>query len=146
MGEDNKTTEMVAYIDGNPITVPAELPEATLAQLVEISPAQAASVAAASLELKTDPEAVARLLLAATDAWRAILLAFEPVAAAFKEWLQSIGAAVGAEEELETALRWATMDNRPLYNRYRHTKKQRIRKKYAKRILAWYREEVLPRG
>ena len=34
--------------------------------------------------------------------------------------------------------------NRPLYNRYRHTKKKRIRKKYAKRILEWYRTEVAP--
>ncbi len=31
----------------------------------------------------------------------------------------------------------------PLAYRYRHTKKKRTRKKYAKRILAWYREEVL---
>lgn len=36
------------------------------------------------------------------------------------------------------------VDNRPLYNRYRHTKKKRIRKKYAKRILEWYRTEVAP--
>lgn len=32
--------------------------------------------------------------------------------------------------------------NRPLAARYTH-KKKRIRKKYAKRILAWYREEIL---
>ena len=41
--------------------------------------------------------------------------------------------------------RWIRkVDNRPLYNRYRHTKKKRIRKKYAKRILEWYRTEVAP--
>lgn len=51
---------------------------------------------------------------------------------------------VAAQQEMETALRWASVDNRPLYNRYRHTKKKRIRKKYAKRILEWYRTEVAP--
>ena len=39
--------------------------------------------------------------------------------------------------------RWAEVANRPLAARYHRTKKKRIRKKYAKRILAWYREEVL---
>ena len=39
-------------------------------------------------------------------------------------------------------LRWARCCNRPLYNRYTHTKKKRTRKKYAKRILEWYRTEV----
>lgn len=48
-----------------------------------------------------------------------------------------------AEEEPTEAMRWASVYNRPLAYRYRHTKKKRTRKKYAKRILAWYREEVL---
>ena len=47
------------------------------------------------------------------------------------------------EEEFRKALRWAEAANRPLAARYHHTKKKRIRKKYAKRILAWYREEIL---
>lgn len=58
----------------------------------------------------------------------------------FCRWIQQ----VAAQQEMETALRWASVDNRPLYNRYRHTKKKRIRKKYAKRILEWYRTEVAP--
>ena len=45
--------------------------------------------------------------------------------------------------EMEKALRWAEAANRPLAARYHRTKKKRIRKKYAKRILAWYREEIL---
>ena len=57
---------------------------------------------------------------------------------------QQVAAEVAAQQEMETALRWASVDNRPLYNRYRHTKKKRIRKKYAKRILEWYRTEVAP--
>ena len=59
-------------------------------------------------------------------------------------WIQQVAAEVAAQQEMETALRWASVDNRPLYNRYRHTKKKRIRKKYAKRILEWYRTEVAP--
>lgn len=58
--------------------------------------------------------------------------------------IHEITAGVAAQQEMETALRWASVDNRPLYNRYRHTKKKRIRKKYAKRILEWYRTEVAP--
>ena len=50
---------------------------------------------------------------------------------------------IQARNELKTAVRWASAYNRPLAYRYRHTKKKRTRKKYAKRILAWYREEVL---
>ena len=62
----------------------------------------------------------------------------------FCRWIQQVAAEVAAQQEMEMALRWASVDNRPLYNRYRHTKKKRIRKKYAKRILEWYRTEVAP--
>lgn len=55
---------------------------------------------------------------------------------------QGVGGLLGALEFRE-AMRWASVYNRPLAYRYRHTKKKRTRKKYAKRILAWYREEVL---
>lgn len=62
----------------------------------------------------------------------------------FCRWIQRVAAEVAAQQEMEMALRWASVDNRLLYNRYRHTKKKRIRKKYAKRILEWYRTEVAP--
>ena len=62
----------------------------------------------------------------------------------FCRWIRKVAAEVAAQQEMETALRWASVDNRPLYNRYRHTKKKRIRKKHAKRILEWYRTEVAP--
>lgn len=94
-------------------------------------------------ELRIDPEQAARLVASMTAAWQAVVLAVEPVAAAFSAWIRSVADAIAAEEELETALRWASCDNRPLFNRYRRTKKKRIRKKYAKRILAWYREAGL---
>lgn len=62
----------------------------------------------------------------------------------FCRWIQQVAVEVAAQQEMEMALRWASVDNRQLYNRYRHTKKKRIRKKYAKRILEWYRTEVAP--
>ena len=57
--------------------------------------------------------------------------------------LARVWAACREALEFQEAMRWASVYNRPLAYRYRHTKKKRTRKKYAKRILAWYREEVL---
>ena len=68
------------------------------------------------------------------EAWAQIAMTIEAMAPAFCRWIRKVAA----------ELRWASVDNRPLYNRYRHTKKKRIRKKYAKRILEWYRTEVAP--
>lgn len=58
-------------------------------------------------------------------------------------WEEAVAAQIEEKHELETALRWASCYYRPAFNRYRHTKKKRTRKKYEKKILAWYREEVL---
>ena len=69
----------------------------------------------------------------------AVYMDGQPVGIAYGE-IQEIS--LVAEEPAE-AMRWASVYNRPLAYRYRHTKKKRTRKKYAKRILAWYREEVL---
>lgn len=78
------------------------------------------------------------------------------VAKAFRDKLEAAGISYHKLLALEEARRdmndlahhillgWESVDNRPLYNRYRHTKKKRIRKKYAKRILEWYRTEVAP--
>lgn len=146
MGEDNKATGMVAYLEGQPVgKIPETLPDLALAPdaTAEVSPLHAALSSLSTAEIRIDPEAAARLVSSVKEAWQGILLAFEPVAEAFQEWIRSIAAEVAAHEEKEKALRWASIGNRPLYNRYRHTKKKRTRKKYAKRILAWYREEVL---
>ena len=64
------------------------------------------------------------------------------VAEKFSRIAQRIAAELEATHELQTALRWAAVYNRPLYERRRRTKKLRIRKKYEKRILAWYRAEI----
>lgn len=61
----------------------------------------------------------------------------------FAKWITAVAAQIEAKHELETALRWASCYYRTAFNRYRHTKKKRTRKKYEKKIQAWYREEVL---
>ena len=81
---------------------------------------------------------------ALAKAAEAVTVTFNVAAEAFGKWIRAIAGAVEAQHEMETALRWASVDNRKLYNRYRHTKKKRTRKKYAKRILEWYRTEVAP--
>lgn len=84
----------------------------------------------------TLPEKVAEAM---AEGFRAICIAIEEAAAA----VTKIWGAIQAAEEFRKALRWAEAVNRPLAARYHRTKKKRIRKKYAKRILAWYREEIL---
>lgn len=95
-------------------------------------------------EITVDPEKVAAAAETLRKAWAGIMTSFEVAAEAFGKRIRSVAAGVEARHEMKTALRWASVDNRPLYNRYRHTKKKRIRKKYAKRILEWYRTEVAP--
>ena len=91
-----------------------------------------------------DAEKLVEAVNTVSAVWRGIVRAIEEVAGSFGAWLQTVAAEVEAQHEMETALRWASVDNRKLYNRYRHAKKKRIRKKYAKRILEWYRTEVAP--
>ena len=124
MGEQNTGTAAV-YLDGKPLGAIGEL------ELSELEPGVTAERAA---------EACRKL----GEAWAQATMTIEAVAPAFCRWIRKVAAEVEAQHEMKTALRWASVDNRPLYNRYRHTKKKRIRKKYAKRILEWYRTEVAP--
>lgn len=120
MGNENESTPAAVYLDGKPLA----------ADMVKVP------------EITIDPEAAARLVSSLSAAWQSAVLSFEAVADGFAKWIRKTAAEVEAAHELETALRWASIDNRPLYNRYHHTKKKRIRKKYAKRVLEWYRTEV----
>ena len=95
------------------------------------TPAAAWKNTATLPEITVDPEKLAAAAETLRKAWAGIMASFEVVAGE-------------AQHERETALRWARCYNRPLYNRYTHTKKKRTRKKYAKRILEWYRTEVAP--
>ena len=124
MGEQN-TSAAAVYLDGKPLGAIGEL------ELSEPEPGVTAEQAA---------EACRKL----GEAWAQAAMTIEAVAPAFCRWIRKVAAEVEAQHEMKTALRWASVDNRQLYNRYRHTKKKRIRKKYTKRILEWYRTEVAP--
>lgn len=76
-------------------------------------------------------------------AWNNVARTMEAAADVFTNWIRSVAEQIEEKHELETAMRWASCYYRPAFNRYRHTKKKRTRKKYEKKILAWYREEVL---
>lgn len=124
MGEQN-TSAAAVYLDGKPLGAIGEL------ELSEPEPG-------------VTEEQAAEVCRKLGEAWAQATMTIEAVAPAFCRWIRKVAAEVAAQQEMETALRWASVDNRPLYNRYRHTKKKRIRKKYAKRILEWYRTEVAP--
>lgn len=140
MGPDEMSaTQAVAYIDGQPVQCGGEiaLPEFTAGQVMD--PADPVPVDMPGYSITIDIYKVGVAAKVLTEAWNTFAVRLkEAVKALGKTW-----AAIAVAEEFRKALRWAEAYNRPLANRYHHTKKKRIRKKYAKRILAWYREEIL---
>lgn len=131
MGPDGKDTAKAAiYIDGQPVQYAGEI---TLPEQVE----RPAPPLLASMGFTMEQANEAARYLA--EAFRIFC---DQLAEAARTVADAWGAIVAAEE-FRKALRWAEAANRPLACRYHRTKKKRIRKKYAKRILAWYREEIL---
>lgn len=131
MGPDGKDTAQAAiYIDGQPVQYAGEI---TMPEQVE----RPAPPLLASMGFAMEQANEAARYLA--EAFRVFC---DQLAEAARAVADAWGAIVAAEE-FRKALRWAEAANRPLAARYHRTKKKRIRKKYAKRILAWYREEIL---
>ena len=131
MGPDGKDTAQAAvYIDGQPVQYAGEI---TLPEQVERPAPPLLSSMGFTMEQANEE---ARYL---AEAFR---IFYDQLAEAVRAVADAWGAIVAAEE-FRKALRWAEAANKPLACRYHRTKKKRIRKKYAKRILAWYREEVL---
>lgn len=131
MGPDGKDTAQAAvYIDGQPVQYAGEI---TLPEQVERPAPPLLSSMGFTMEQANE---AARYLV---EAFR---IFYDQLAEAVRAVADAWGAIVAAEE-FRKALRWAEAANKPLACRYHRTKKKRIRKKYAKRILAWYREEVL---
>ena len=131
MGPDGKDTAQAAvYIDDQPVQYAGEI---TLPEQVERPAPPLLSSMGFTMEQANE---AARYL---AEAFR---IFYDQLAEAVRAVADAWGAIVAAEE-FRKALRWAEAANKPLACRYHRTKKKRIRKKYAKRILAWYREEVL---
>ena len=139
MGPDEKDTgPLTVYMDGRPVGIAGgEIPEISLTaeEPVEAVPSAAFSGGSVTITLEQASEAMKSLAWA----WDAICMAIDEAGKAMTRVWQAARVAL----EFQEAMRWASVYNRPLAYRYRHTKKKRTRKKYAKRILAWYREEVL---
>lgn len=131
MGPDGKDTAQAAvYIDGQPVQYAGEI---TLPEQVERPAPPLLSSMGFTMEQANE---------AAHYLAEAFRIFYDQLAEAVRAVADAWGAIVAAEE-FRKALRWAEAANKPLACRYHRTKKKRIRKKYAKRILAWYREEVL---
>ena len=122
----------MAYIDGQPVEVPLKPIQVTVAHVEdgEIIPDtpdfSAGGVSAAD---------AADTLATASKAWADISITMEMAAEGIQEFFHAMVLAV--------AVRCAMVLEPAMAHRYLHTKKKRIRKKYEKRIMAWYREVFL---
>ena len=132
MGHETSGGTYVAYIDGRPVEVPLKPIQVTVAHLEdgEIIPDtpdfSAGGVSAAD---------AADALAAASKAWADISITMEMAAEGIQKFFHAMVLAV--------AVRCAMVLEPAMAHRYLHTKKKRIRKKYEKRIIAWYREVFL---
>lgn len=117
MGEESKTEEMTVYMDGRPFQVNGPLPEIS---------------AGISAEQLTEATAYISTI------WNGITATICNAAEGLREFFTTLAWAL----ELRAAIHWAETYNPRLVHFYQHTKKGRIRKKYAKRIMASYREAL----
>ena len=136
----------MAYIDGQPVEVPLKPIQVTVAHVEdgEIIPdtpdfsAGGVSAADAADALATVSKAWADISITmemAAEGIREFFHAMEPAAEGIQKFFNAIVLAV--------AVRCAMVLEPAMAHRYLHTKKKRIRKKYEKRIMAWYREVFL---
>lgn len=116
MGPESSGGQMVAYLDGKPMEIGQELPE--------ITPVY--SVGGVSVEEVT--AAAERL----AEVWGGLSMTMEVAADGILAFMYSV--------ELGMAINLARILEPDMASRYIHAKKKRIRKKYEKRIMAWFRE------
>ena len=116
MGPENSGGPVVAYLDGQPVEIGQDLPE--------ITPDYSAGGVSA--------EDAAEAMAAASKAWADVSITMEVAAENLRAFFYSM--------ELALAVHLARIFKPELVRRYQHTKKKRTRKKYEKRILAWFGE------
>jgi len=119
MGPKNSGSQFVAYIDGQPVEIGQPLPEITPDYSMGGVFAEEASAAMAT----------------ASKVWADLSITIEVAAEGMQEFFRAI--------ELDTAVHFARVLEPAMAHRYLHTKKKRTRKKYEKRIRAWFREVFL---
>ncbi len=115
-GPDSNSGPKVAYLDGQPVEIGNPLPE--------IAPDYSAGGATA----EEADKAAERL----AEIWGDMSITVEVAAEDLERVIYSI--------ELALAIHTARIFKPELARRYLHTKKKRTRKKYEKRIAAWFRE------
>ncbi len=135
MGPENNNGPVVAYMDGQPVEMAGETLQFTVAHMEggEIVP-DTPDISAGGVSVADITAAIGTM----SKAWAAVSVVIEEAARAVRQIVRQLARAW----EFQQAMKWAEAYNRPLANRYHHTKKKRTRKKYAKQILAWYWEEV----
>ena len=116
MGPDSNSGPVVAYIDGQPVKIGHPLPE--------ITPDYSAGGVTVE-EATTAAERLAAI-------WGDMSVTVEVAAEGLRAFFYSM--------ELGMAMNLARIFEPELVRRYQHTKKKRTRKKYEKRIMAWFRE------
>lgn len=119
MGPENSGGPFVAYIDGQPVEIGQPTPE--------ITPDYSSGGVSA--------EDAAVAMAAASKAWADVSITMEVAAEGIREFARAM--------ELASAVWLARIFEPEMVHRYVHTKKKRTRKKYEKRIMAWFREVYL---
>lgn len=129
MGPENEGKDLVAYIDGQPVEIAdITMPDIQAAPNEDLPGIFTAGFSSAAFCASVSCAAL-------VEAFRRALEAVQPAIAALAEM-------IGAADEWDCALAAADIYRPKWAHFYRHTKKRRIRKKYMKRIVRWYREEV----
>ena len=116
MGPENSGGPVVAYLDGQPVEIGQTIPEIT-------PDYSAGGVSAAD---------AAEAMATVSKAWADVSITMEVAAEGLQEFFYYL--------ELAGALHMARIFKPELARRYQNTKKKRTRKKYEKRIMAWFRE------
>ena len=116
MGHDSNSGPVVACLDGQPVEISHPLPEITPDYSAGGVTAEGATAAAERM----------------AEIWGDMSVTVEVAAEGLRAFFYSV--------ELALAVHLARIFKPELANRYRRTKKKRIRKKYEKRIMAWFGE------
>ena len=132
MGPENSGGQYVAYIDCQPVEVPLKPIQVTVAHVEDGEIIPDTPDFSTGGVLAAD---AADAMATASKAWADISITMEMAAEGIQKFFHAMVLAV--------AVRWAMVLEPALAHRYLHTKKKRIRKKYEKRIMAWYREVFL---
>lgn len=117
MGPDSNSGPVVAYLDGQPVEIGHPMPE--------ITPGHSAGKWVTAEEAAAVAERLAAI-------WSDMSVTVEVAAEGLRAFFYSM--------ELAMAVHLARIFEPELVRRYQHTKKKRTRKKYEKRILAWFGE------